>query len=130
MLINGVLLKRAEWFSITNFIFRSLRYSLWNWCWPLVIALGLGARDHCTGLERLLYQVLAPALGALFSDGFIRRRELALRIVRATVERVATAAGFLLNQIAFFAVGALHADEVLFDVLALGVSGAGDEFTV
>ena len=51
------------------------------------------------------------------------RGELALRIIAASVKGVSLA-GLFLNQIAFFAIRAFHADEILLYVLAIGIAAA------
>src|SRR5205807_5581336 len=53
----------------------------------------------------------------------------ALGIIAASVKRVSLT-GFLLDQVAFFAQRTLHADKILLDVLAVGISAARSEFAV
>ena len=57
----------------------------------------------------------------------MRRSKLALRIISAPIECISLARA-LLHQFAVFAVRALHADEVLLHILALGISAARREF--
>src|SRR5262249_19316197 len=61
---------------------------------------------------------------------FVGGRKFALRVIRASIERVALAAGSLLNDLAVFAQRAFHADEVFLHVLAIGVSAATDELAI
>src|SRR5512140_1864188 len=77
----------------------------------------------------LLQQVRAAALRAGLGHRFVRRGELALGIMSATVERRAARARRLLDQFDA-ALGALHADEVLLHVLAFRIAAAGDELAV
>src|ERR1017187_1362070 len=69
------------------------------------------------------------AIGALFRDGLRRRGEFAFRIISAAIKSVALART-LLDEFALFAFGALHADEVLLHILALGISAARSELAV
>src|SRR6202043_3028146 len=66
------------------------------------------------------------AIRTLLGDGLCRRSEFALRIISAAVKSVALASTFF-NEFAFFAFGALHADEVLLHIFALGISAAGSK---
>src|SRR6266446_2413362 len=66
------------------------------------------------------------AIRTLLGDGFRRRSEFAFRIISAAVKRVALARAFF-DEFPFFAFGALHADEVLLHVFALGISAAGSK---
>ena len=86
----------------------------------------VGADQEGSFLGHFLQQVGAAAFGAGFGDRLGGGGEVALGILVAAVEEVA-AAGFLLDDLAGFAGGALDADQVLLDVFALGVAGAGDE---
>src|SRR5690349_22631732 len=94
-----------------------------------VLALFVGAGDDGSGFQSLLDEVLAAAGRTLLRDGLVRGSELALGVVGAAVESVALAGAFL-HQFAGLAQRALHADEVLFDVLALGIAAAGGELAV
>src|SRR5436853_6789132 len=67
------------------------------------------------------------AFRALFIDWFPVRSEVTLGIFRAAIEKIA-AAGFLFHQLAFLALRAFHADEVLLDVLAFRIPAARSEF--
>ena len=67
-----------------------------------------------------------PAVGTLFGNRLGRRRELALWIISAAVERVALASP-LFDEFAIFAIRALHANEVLLHILAFGISTARRE---
>src|SRR3981081_3388665 len=66
------------------------------------------------------------AIRTLLWDRLCRRSEFALRIISAAVKSVALARAFF-DEFAFFTFGALHADEVLLHVFALGISTAGSE---
>src|SRR5260370_21735285 len=66
------------------------------------------------------------ALWALSSQGLVIGSEFALGIRGAAVEDVA-APGFLFHHVAFFAIRALHPNQVLLDVLAIGISAARGE---
>src|SRR5207248_9416560 len=66
------------------------------------------------------------ALRAFFIDRLPIGSKVALGILRAAVEKIA-ATGFLFHQLAFLALWAFHADEVLLDVLTLRVSAARSE---
>src|SRR5215470_460050 len=95
----------------------------------LIIALLVGAGDHRPGFQVLLDQESISAAWALLVDRLVRGSELALRVVRTAIERVALAC-FLLHQIAVFAIRALHTDEVLLHEFTIRISGAGSEFAV
>src|SRR5689334_7551741 len=71
-----------------------------------------------------------PALGTFLWYRFVGCCELALRITRASVERVPATARTLLDQLAFLALRTLHPDEVLLHVLAIGISRARDELAI
>src|SRR5205823_2612368 len=90
------------------------------------IATFIGTSDHRPGLQDFLYQIRMAALRTLFIDRLPVGSKVALGILRAAVEKVA-AAGFLFHQLAFLALWAFHADEVLLDVLALRISAARGE---
>src|SRR6185312_15927160 len=77
------------------------------------------AHQKHTRLQRLLQQIRAAALGAFLVYRLLVRREVALRILRAAVKHVAAPPRLLLDNLALFALRALHADRVLLDVLAL-----------
>src|SRR5262249_31311872 len=96
---------------------------------PFVVALFVRAGDHWAGLQILFNQEFISTAWALLWNRFVRRGELALRIIRAAIERVALTSAFL-DQLAIFAVRALHAYEVLLHVLALGVPTASRELAV
>src|SRR4030088_1899523 len=66
------------------------------------------------------------AIRTLLRDGLRRRSEFALRIISAAVKRIALARTFF-DEFPFFTFRALHADEVLLHVFALGISTAGSE---
>ena len=92
--------------------------------------LQIRAHQKDTGPERLLQQVRATALRALFCHRLQIRREVALGIIRATPEDIAPPRATL-SQIALAAFGALHPfNQVLLHVFALGIAGAGDELAV
>src|ERR1700722_8841774 len=95
----------------------------------LVIAFLIGARDYRPLLADSFHQVLVAAVRALLRNGFRGRSEFALRIIPATVKSVALART-LFDQLALFAFGTLHADEVLLHIFALGISAAGSELTI
>src|SRR5450432_4807176 len=97
-----------------------------RWRRPLEVTFLAGARDHRARLQILFDQIFAAATRALLGDRLVRRSELALRIISAAVEGVALARA-LFNQVAVFALRALHANVVLLDVLAFGISAAGRE---
>src|SRR5712671_1965612 len=78
----------------------------------------------------LLQQIWAAALRASLRHWFVRRRKLARGIIRAAIERVAALPCLLFYQLAIRTLRALHADEILLDVLALRVSAARNEFAV
>src|SRR6516162_9871967 len=81
-------------------------------------------------LERLLDEIRAAALGAFLGNRLIVRGEVAFGVVGAAPEDVATAR-LPLCDVSLAALWALHAfNDVLLDVLALGVAGAGDELAV
>ena len=67
------------------------------------------------------------AFRALFIDRFPVRSEVTLGVFGAAIEKIA-AAGFLFHQLAFLALRAFHADEVLLDVLAFRIPAARSEF--
>src|SRR5450759_5047734 len=66
------------------------------------------------------------AIRTLLGDRLRCGGELALRIISASVKSVALARTFF-DEFAFFACGALHANEVLLHVFAVGISAAGGE---
>src|SRR5579864_5013033 len=101
----------------------------WGWGCALVIALLVRAGDHWAGLQILFHQILTAATRAFFWNWLVRRSELALRIIAASIERVALPRP-LFYQLSVFALGALYADEVLLHVLALGISTASSELAV
>ena len=70
------------------------------------------------------------ALRARFRNRLVCGSKLALGIARATVERIAAFPGALLHQLAILAIRTLHSDEVLLDVLAIGIPRARCELTV
>src|SRR5579859_6850255 len=78
----------------------------------------------------LLQEVRAAALRTRLRHRLIRRSEIALGIIRATVERVAATTRLLLHQLAIGALRALHADVILLDVFALRIAAAGDELAI
>src|ERR1700683_5086061 len=90
----------------------------------LVVALFVRACDYRAVFQEFLHQILAAAACAFLGNRPMRRSELALGIISAAVERIPLARAFL-NQIALFALGALHANIVLLHVLAFGISAAG-----
>src|SRR5271166_3872611 len=96
------------------------------WRGAFIVELFVRAGDHWPGFQIFLDQVFAATARALFRDRLACRGELALRIIRAAIERVALARA-LLDEVAVFALRTLHADEVLLDVLALGISAARGE---
>src|SRR5215467_1369194 len=96
---------------------------------PFVIAFLVGACDHRPRLQIFFNQILMAAFWALLSNGFICRCELAFRIVAASIERVPLA-GLFFDQIAILAQRTFHADEVLFNVFAFGISAAGSKLAV
>src|ERR1035441_9892273 len=69
------------------------------------------------------------AIRTLLGDRLRCGGELALWIVSASVKRVALARAFF-DEFAFFAFGALHADEVLLHIFAVGISAAGSKLAV
>src|SRR5450432_4252318 len=97
-----------------------------RWRRPLEVTFLVGARDHRARLQILFDQIFAAATRALFSDRLVRRSKFALRIISAAVERVALART-LLDQVTVFAIRALHANVILLDVLAFGISAARGE---
>ena len=100
-----------------------------RWGRALVIAFLVRARDHRTGLQILFHQVLTPAARAFFRNWLVRGSVLALRIIAASIEGVAFTRP-LFDQLSVFALGTLHADEVLLHVLAVRISAAGRELAV
>src|SRR2546430_13477012 len=66
-------------------------------------------------------------LRALFIDRLPVRSKVTLGVFGAAIEKIA-AAGFLFHQLAFLALRAFHADEVLLDVLAFRIPAARSEF--
>src|SRR5580658_3746669 len=94
-----------------------------------VIAFLIRTRDYRSVFADSLHQVLMPAIGALLGNGLGRRSELAVWIVPASVKSVALARPFF-DEFAFFAFRTLHADEVLLDILAVGIATAGSELAV
>src|SRR5579859_3246086 len=95
----------------------------------LVVAFLVGTGDDRARLQVLFDQIFAAAARTLFRDRLVRRSELALGIISAAIERVALART-LFDQVAFFAVGTLHANVVLLDVFAVGIATAGGELAV
>src|SRR5579859_1692417 len=81
-------------------------------------------------LQVLLQQIRTAAFRTRFSHRFVCRRKVAVWLVRAPIKDVAAPACFLLNQLTIFALGTLHANEVLFYVLALRITAARNEFAV
>src|SRR5438445_10969057 len=80
---------------------------LWRrWSCALVIAFFVRTRDHRAGLQILLHQVLTAAARTFFWNWLVRGSELALRIIAASVERVALTRA-LFDQLSVFALGAL-----------------------
>src|SRR5271169_1835352 len=69
---------------------------------PLVFALFIRTRNHRSIFADSLHQVLMSTIRALLGDGLGRRSELALRIVSASIKRVALARA-LFDQFAFLA---------------------------
>src|SRR5215475_8821736 len=96
---------------------------------PLVVAFLIGAGDYRTGFQRLFHQIWVAAARTCLGDRFAGRGEFAFWIVAAAVKCVSFARLFL-HQFAVFAQRALHADEILFHVLAIGISAAGGEFPI
>src|SRR5579863_1514544 len=96
---------------------------------PFVVAFFIWAGDYRAGFQILFHQILAATTRTLLGYGFMRRRELAVRISSASIERVSLARA-LLDQIPFLALRTLHADEVLLHVLALGISAASRKLAV
>ncbi len=70
-----------------------------------------------------------PAIWTLFGNWLRRRGELALRVISAAVKSVALARA-LFDEFAFLAFRALHADEVLLHIFAVGISAARSELAV
>src|SRR5580692_4778309 len=98
----------------------------------LPIAPFLQARMHRPNLGLFLHDERRPALRARFRDGHKRRREIAIRIPRASVKHAKSSASAFAHASAFhkFAFHALRALDAHGDrpcVLALGVSRAADE---
>src|SRR6185295_11663483 len=78
----------------------------------LEVAFLVRTSDHRTRLQHFLHQIFAAATRTLFRQRFAGGRELALRIISATVESVALARLFF-HEVAIFAERTLHPDEVL-----------------
>src|ERR1041385_7101089 len=103
---------------------RAGRPALQSWHWlllllrlqfrrgALVLAVVVGALDEGAGFEPLLDHVGAAAFGALFGDGLAPGYEIAIGPAVASVEGLALL-GAALDDVAFAAFGALHADELL-----------------
>src|SRR5688572_3299102 len=92
-----------------------------------VVALLVAAEDLAAmALCDLFRQEQPITLGARLEDRLVPQGEIALRIVHAPVEHLAS------TRLAFrhvpAALGTLDARQLLLDVLALGVAGAGGEF--
>src|SRR5581483_4013772 len=96
----------------------------------LVFALFIGTGNYRAGFQCFLYQIFAATVRTLFCDRLVGRGELALGIVRATVESVALTAGTLLHNFPVLTLRTFHADEVLLHVLAFGVAAARCELAV
>src|SRR5882672_11593721 len=96
---------------------------------PLVITFLVRTGNDRTGLQIFFHEEFVAATWAFLVDGLVGRGELALGVVRAAVESVALAR-LLLHQVPILAQRALHADEVLFHKLAIGIARAGREFTI
>src|SRR5579864_7387271 len=86
--------------------------------------------QHLTSLQILLQQVWAAALRTFLGYRLIGRGELALGIIRTSVEEVSASPRLLLHQLAIFAQGAIDADVVLLNVFAFRIPAAGDEFSI
>src|SRR5579863_2346609 len=88
------------------------------------------ALEEDARLECLFDQIGAPTLRALLGHGLVVGREVALRIVGASPEDIASAR-LAFGHVAFPAFGALHPlNEVLLDVLAFWIAGTGNELSV
>src|SRR5271163_3636642 len=101
-----------------------------NFCrgcnFALVIALLIRTSDYGSVLTDPLDQIFMPAIRTFFRYGFRRRRELALRIISASVKRVALARA-LFDKFSVFTFRALHANKILLHVFAFWISAAGSE---
>src|SRR6185312_4863531 len=99
-------------------------------CRALVAASLLGANDHRPRLQELLQQIGMVATGAGLGHRPLPQAKVALRVARAAVEGLA-AFRALFGDVAFLALRTLEAgNEILFDVFAVRVPGAGGEFPV
>src|SRR6266446_5673236 len=119
----------VAFFAMCRLVFCCL-HSLWRAGYALnralIITLFIRTRDHRPILANALDQKFVPAVRTLLWNWLGRRSELALRITRASIKRVALSRP-LLDQFAFSAERTLHADEVLLHILALGISAARGE---
>src|SRR5215510_7530528 len=75
-------------------------------------------------------EVETAALRAGFRHRPVGRGKVALEIVEAAVKHIAPAPDFLLHQFAVFALRALYADKILFNILAFRIAAARDELAV
>src|SRR5262252_3472279 len=98
-------------------------------CRALVVAFLIRAGDHDAIFAHALHKIFVTACRALVRNRPRCRGELALRIARASVKRVALARA-LFDQFAFLAQRALHADKILLHVLAIRVAAARSELSV
>src|SRR5579863_407838 len=90
----------------------------------------IGALEVDPLLEGLLDQVRAAALGAFLGHGLVVRSEVTFRVIRTAPKDVAPPR-LAFGHVADAALGALHAfNQILLDVSALGIAGAGDELAV
>src|ERR1700676_1430890 len=81
----------------------------------LIIAFLIRAGDYSPIFAQPLHQIFMSAIWTLFGNGLCCRRELAFRIVSATVKRIAFASP-LFDELSVFAFRALHTDEVLLHI--------------
>src|SRR5712691_1843600 len=119
----------VAFFAMCRLVFCCL-HSLWRAGYALnralIITLFIRARDHRPILANALDQKFVPAVGTLLRNRLGCRSELALRITRASIKRVALSRP-LFDQLALSAERTFHPDEVLLHVLALRISAARRE---
>src|SRR4029077_1178568 len=91
---------------------------------PFEVALLIRTCDYWASFQHFLHQILATATRARFGYRLTGGGELALGIICAAVECVSFAR-LLFNQVAFLTERALHSNEILLHIFAVGITAAG-----
>ena len=89
-----------------------------------------GQAIHGPDFKIFLHQECVAAIRALLRNRLVGRSEFALRIIASIRRRCCPCGRASRPDLAVFAQRALHADEVLLHVFAVGIAAAGGELAV